>query len=74
MSGLNLRAAAFSFLRVLAVAEASAWLALTTGEDPVTPQALALAAASALALSVVNFLRPGETRFGPEPKVADADL
>lgn len=70
MTNLNLLGALFSFLRVLAVAEASAYLALTQASDePVTWKACGLAAASALALSVINFFRPGESRFGPEPKV-----
>lgn len=67
--GLNFPAALYSFLRVLAVAEASAYLALTTGDEPITVKAAGMAALSALALSVINFLRPGESRFGPDPKL-----
>lgn len=70
---MNLRAALFSFLRVLAVAEASAWLALNYGADSeISTKAVLLAGLSAFALTVVNFFRPGESRFGPEPKVDTA--
>lgn len=55
-----------SFLRVLAVAQASAWLALESSGEDITARGVGLAAASAFALTVVNYLRPGEPRFGVE--------
>lgn len=63
-------AALYSFLRVLAVALASAILPFLAGPgDDIPVRAIVIACASAFLLTVVNYLRPGEPRFGPEPKV-----
>lgn len=60
------QAALFSFLRVLAVAVASALLPLFVGvEDYPTGQAVLLAVIPAFLLTLVNYLRPGDHRFGP---------
>lgn len=67
-------AAFWSFLRVLLVAEASALLPLWVGAgDYPTLKAMGLAAVPAFLLTVINYLRPGETRFGiHEPNVRRA--
>lgn len=59
-------AALFSFLRVLAVALASAVLPFVTAphSDDVPVRAVVYAVASAFLLTVINYLRPGEPRFG----------
>lgn len=64
------KAALFSFLRVLAVALASACLPFVTApaSDEVPVRAVVTAVLAAFLLTVVNFLRPGEHRFGPESK------
>lgn len=69
----NPRAALFSFLRVLAVALASACLPFVTApqNDEVPVRAIVTAVVAAFLLTVINYLRPGEPRFGPEPKVHD---
>lgn len=61
--------AIFSFLRVLAVAEATAFstLLLNDSTDPISLRASLIAAALALCLTVVNFFRDGETRYGTPP-------
>lgn len=68
-------AAFWSFLRVLLVAEASALLPLWVGAgDYPTLKAMGLAAVPAFLLTVINYLRPGETRFGiHEPNTERAD-
>lgn len=65
MSGT--RAAVFSFLRVLAVALASAILPFLTApqSDDVPVRAIVTAVVAAFLLTVINYFRPGETRFGP---------
>lgn len=60
-----MKAALFSFLRVLAVAVAAALLPLFTGADDYpTVRAVLLAVIPAFLLTVVNYLRPGDHRFG----------
>lgn len=70
---MNTRAALFSFLRVLAVALASAALPFVTApqSDEVPTRAIVTAVVAAFLLTVINFFRPGDPRFGPEPKVHD---
>lgn len=59
------QAALYSFLRVLAVALASAVLPFLTGPtDDIPGRAIGFAVGSAFLLTVINYLRPGETRFG----------
>lgn len=61
-----MKAALFSFLRVLAVAIASALSPLFIGvDDYPTVRAMLLAVVPAFLLTVVNYLRPGDSRFGP---------
>lgn len=69
------RAALFSFLRVLAVALASAILPFLTadGSDEVPPRAIITALVSAFLLTVINYFRPGETRFGVTSNSRDGD-
>lgn len=71
MSNTNPTAALFSFLRVLAVALASAILPFVTAPqgDEVPVRAVVTAVVAATLLTVINYFRPGEPRFGPEPKV-----
>lgn len=67
---MNYTAALFSFLRTLAVALASAVLPFLTGPgDEIPTRAVVIACVSAFLLTVINFFRPGDPRFGPEPKV-----
>ena len=66
---MNWTAALFSFLRVLAVALATAVLPYLTADEEINYRAIVIACISSFLLTVVNFLRPGEPRFGPEPKV-----
>ena len=69
----NYSGALFSFLRVLAVALASAVIPFVTApqSDEVPVRAIVYAVIAATLLTVVNFFRPGETRFGPAPKAED---
>lgn len=71
----NIKGAIFSFLRVLAVALASAILPFLTApqSDEVPTRAIVTALASAFLLTVINYFRPGDGRFGPEPKFHDDD-
>ncbi len=63
---MNYRAALFSFLRLLALTLATAYLTLTeAAKEEMTLEAAAIAGLGALALTTVNFLRPGDPRFGP---------
>lgn len=66
-TGTNVKGAVFSFLRVLAVALASAVLPFVTApqSDEVPVRAIVTAVIAATLLTVINYLRPGETRFGP---------
>ena len=75
MNNTNMRGAVFSFLRVLAVALASAVLPFVTApqSDEVPTRAIVYAVVAATLLTVINFFRPGDGRFGPEPKVHDND-
>lgn len=64
--------ALYSFLRVLAVALASAVLPFLTGpNDEIPTRAIVIALVSAFLLTVINYLRPGETRFGVTPNHGD---
>lgn len=69
-TGPNYKGALFSFLRVLAVALASAILPFVTApqSDEVPTRAVVTAVLAAFLLTVINFFRPGEPRFGTEPK------
>lgn len=68
-SSPNYAQAVFSFLRVLAVALASAVLPFVTSSqsDEVPVRAVLYAVAGAFLLTVVNFFRAGEPRFGTPP-------
>lgn len=72
----NYTGALFSFLRVLAVALSSAVLpfVLAAGDSDVPVRAVVIAVVSAFLLTVINFFRSGETRFGtpPNPGAPDA--
>lgn len=69
----NYKGAFFAFLRVLAATSAATLLPymnlLAAGDPEKFPSGLAVIAAlgSAFLLTVVNFFRKGETRFGPPP-------
>lgn len=65
----NWRGAALSFLRVLGTTLLTALVPLLSAESGEWPTrtALAIAVTSAFLLTVVNFVRSGETRFGPPP-------
>ena len=66
----NYLGAAFSFLRVLAVALASALLPMFVGaEEYPTGKAVGIACGAAFLLTVVNYFRDGETRFGTPPNL-----
>lgn len=68
----NYTGALASFARVLAANVATALLPLflvggTTAENYPTGTALGIATAASFLLTVINFFRAGETRFGPPP-------
>lgn len=65
----NYLGAFFSFLRVLTVALASALLPLFTADQEFTARAVLIPAGAAFTLTVINFFREGESRFGPPPNV-----
>lgn len=70
----NYTGALFSFLRVLATNVATALLPLFLlndqgASDYPAGKALILAVVTSTLLTVINFLRAGETRFGTPPNV-----
>lgn len=76
-TGKNNVGALLSFLRVLAVALATAVLPhvlLGQNGDPIVGKEILLAVAAAALLTVINYFRPGETRFGTtKPNVVRED-
>lgn len=73
----NWLGALFSFLRLLAVAEASALIPLFTFVNPAdrpTLGVVAFALVPPFLLTVVNFFREGETRFGTPPNPGRPDV
>lgn len=66
----NYLGALFSFLRVLVVALSSALLPMFVGaEEYPTGKAVGIACGAAFLLTVVNYFRDGETRFGTPPNL-----
>lgn len=79
VTGPNYLGAVFSFLRVLATNAATALLPLfliggENAEDYPTGKALSIAVIASALLTVINYARPGETRFGStRPNVVRGD-
>lgn len=74
----NYLGAFLSFLRVLATNVSTALLPLfiakqEDGQEYPTVTALVIATVVSFLLTVVNFFRSGETRFGPPPNVVEGD-
>lgn len=75
----NVKAAACSYARVFLVASLAAYIA--SGDSPFTVsgedlKTIVSAGAASLALTVVNALRPGDSRFGvgaPKPPADEYD-
>lgn len=73
ITSANYLGAFFSFLRVLTVALASALLPLFTLDQEFTARSVLIPAGAAFLLTLVNFFREGETRFGPPPNPGAVD-